>query len=182
VALEAVESYLASHPLRRGLGKEELRGRLNLPQRQFTLVLESIVAAGLLVDAGASVTTPTWQPRLSQAQSQAAEAYVSSLRASPATPPTDQAPDEELLAYLVENGDVVDVGGSTVFAADAYQNMTEAVIAYLREHETVTMAQARDLLGSSRRYVQPFLEFLDAARITMRRGDERVLGPRAPSA
>jgi hypothetical protein len=37
------------------------------------------------------------------------------------------------------------------------------------------MAQVRDLLGSSRRYVQPFLEELDRRHVTMRRGDERLL-------
>jgi selenocysteine-specific elongation factor len=96
-------------------------------------------------------------------------------------PPADEAPNEELLAYLVDTGEVVDVGSNTVFAADAYQRMSDAVVAHLRQHGTITMGQARDLLGSSRRYVQPFLEHLDAARVTMRRGDERVLGPRAPT-
>ncbi|HLF79008.1 MAG TPA: selenocysteine-specific translation elongation factor [Dehalococcoidia bacterium] len=182
LASEAVEAYLTSHPLRRGLGKEELRNRLNLPQRQFTLVLDAFVKAGALVDTGAAVSTTGWEPRLSPSQAQAADAYLALLRSAPTTPPADQAPDVELLAHLVEKGDIVDVGNNTVFAADAYERMIEAVVAHLRQRETITMAEARDLLGSSRRYVQPFLESLDAARITLRRGDERVLGPRAPSA
>ena len=58
--------------------------------------------------------------------------------------------------------------------------MTAVVVDHLRQHETITMGQTRDLLSSSRRYVQPLLEYLDRERITLRRGDERVLGPRAP--
>jgi hypothetical protein len=37
------------------------------------------------------------------------------------------------------------------------------------------MGEVRDLLGTSRRYVQPFLEELDRRRVTVRRGDERYL-------
>ena len=40
---------------------------------------------------------------------------------------------------------------------------------------TITLAQARDLLGTSRRYAQAFLEDLDRQRVTRRVGDARVL-------
>jgi selenocysteine-specific elongation factor len=53
--------------------------------------------------------------------------------------------------------------------------MTAKVVDALKAQETITMAQVRDLLGSSRRYVQPFLEELDRRHVTMRRGDERLL-------
>jgi selenocysteine-specific elongation factor len=179
-ATESVASHLRTHPLRRGLAKEELRSRLGLPQRTFALVLDAILANDTLVDSGASVSPPGWAPRLTAAQAKAAEGYLAALRATPNTPPADQRIDEEVLAFLVEHGDVVDVGANTVFAADAFQRMTAVVVDHLRQHETITMGQARDLLASSRRYVQPLLEHLDRERITLRRGDERVLGPRAP--
>jgi len=37
------------------------------------------------------------------------------------------------------------------------------------------VAQARDLLASSRRYVLPLLEWFDAQKITRRVGDDRIL-------
>ena len=43
----------------------------------------------------------------------------------------------------------------------------------------ITVAQVRDMFGTSRRYVLSLLEHLDSERVTLRRGDERVLGPRA---
>jgi len=49
----------------------------------------------------------------------------------------------------------------------------------LREQGTITVAQARDVLGSSRRYVLAILGRFDADGVTRRRGDERVPGPRA---
>jgi selenocysteine-specific elongation factor len=39
----------------------------------------------------------------------------------------------------------------------------------------MTAAAFRDLIGSSRKYAVPLLEYLDATRVTRRIGDERVL-------
>jgi len=43
----------------------------------------------------------------------------------------------------------------------------------------VTIASLRDALGVSRKYAQAYLEHCDAARITLRVGDARVLRRRA---
>ena len=62
-----------------------------------------------------------------------------------------------------------------VFASEAYREMVERVVAHLKERQTVTLAQVRDLLGTSRKYAQALLENMDQERITRRVGDERVL-------
>ncbi|MCC9076674.1 SelB C-terminal domain-containing protein [Litorilinea aerophila] len=49
------------------------------------------------------------------------------------------------------------------------------VQAFLQEQGTITLAQARDLLQTSRKYAQALLEEMDARRITRREGDLRVL-------
>jgi len=43
----------------------------------------------------------------------------------------------------------------------------------------VTVADIRTILDSTRKYVVPIVESLDAAGITKRVGDNRVLGPKA---
>lgn len=80
-----------------------------------------------------------------------------------------------MLAYLEDRGDIVRVDERVVFAAEAYREMVERVVAHLKEQETVTLAQVRDLLGTSRRYAQALLEHMDQQRITRRVGDQRVL-------
>ncbi|MCS7051587.1 MAG: SelB C-terminal domain-containing protein [Thermomicrobium sp.] len=39
---------------------------------------------------------------------------------------------------------------------------------------SITLAQVRDTLGTSRKYAQALLEYLDQRRITRRVGDARV--------
>ena len=47
------------------------------------------------------------------------------------------------------------------------------------QRRTMTAAEARDVLGATRKYILPLLEHMDALRITRRVGDARVLGPGA---
>ncbi|MEW6251378.1 MAG: SelB C-terminal domain-containing protein [Planctomycetota bacterium] len=44
----------------------------------------------------------------------------------------------------------------------------------------MTVSESRVLLGSTRKYVVPLVERLDAAGVTRRVGDQRLLGPKAP--
>ncbi|MBC7344886.1 MAG: SelB C-terminal domain-containing protein, partial [Clostridia bacterium] len=39
----------------------------------------------------------------------------------------------------------------------------------------ISLAEVRDILGTSRKYALPFLEYLDQTKVTRRVGDKRVL-------
>ena len=50
------------------------------------------------------------------------------------------------------------------------------MIATAAEHGgSITLAQLRDELGTSRKFAQALLEHLDSERVTIRRGDEHVV-------
>ena len=117
---------------------------------------------------------PDHEPRLSPEQRQKAAAFLEALAAGRYSPPTDNLPGPELLAYLEERGQVVRAG-EVVFAAEAYREMVERIVAHLREKGTITLAQVRDMLGTSRKYAQALLAHMDEQQITRRLGDERVL-------
>jgi selenocysteine-specific elongation factor len=176
-ALAAINEHLKEYPLRRGLGREELRSRLNLPPRLFGPVLQALVARGGLVDADAAVAPEGWAPALTPGPRAGAAAVLTSLKTNPYAPPTDHRPSEDVVAYLADAGELVDCAG-TAFTTEAFDAMTARVVELGRSKPTFTMAEVRNLLGTSRRYVQPFLEELDRRRITVRRGDDRYLrGP-----
>ncbi|MCI0888410.1 MAG: SelB C-terminal domain-containing protein, partial [Chloroflexi bacterium] len=46
---------------------------------------------------------------------------------------------------------------------------------HLRQHGKVTVAEVRDMFGTSRKYALAVLEHLDEEHVTRRVGDERVL-------
>jgi selenocysteine-specific elongation factor len=49
---------------------------------------------------------------------------------------------------------------------------------YIEAHGRMTMAEFRDLLGTSRKYAVPLLEWFDSRAITVRSGDYRMLRTR----
>ena len=80
-----------------------------------------------------------------------------------------------MLGYLIQEGRVVKVSEEVVFSQKAYGDMVDLVVRHAKTEGSITVAQARNLLGSSRKYVLPLLEHLDQQRVTRRVGDERVL-------
>ena len=105
--------------------KEELRSRLRLSPRVFNAAVKRWLEAGELTVTAAGVGLPGHEVKLSPAQQARAEAFLRDLEAEPFAPKSDERPDEELLAYLVEKGQVV-VLGDVAFSTAAYREMVTA--------------------------------------------------------
>ena len=173
-ALGMAREFVAEHPLRSGIPKEELRSRLGLPAKAFSglearLLSEERLAAreGALDVAGREVT-------LSAEQEREAAAIVERLRAAAANPGTERV-EGELAAYLESAGRIVRVTEGIYLEAEVHAGMVEQVRAAIGERERITLAEVRDLFGTSRRVAQAFLEDLDRRQVTRRVGDARVL-------
>jgi selenocysteine-specific elongation factor len=48
-------------------------------------------------------------------------------------------------------------------------------VQYLRDHREITPIEFKDLLGVSRKFAIPLLEYFDGQKVTIRVGDKRVL-------
>lgn len=184
------------YPLRSGLSKEEWRTRLGLSPRMaaevFPALLEEAVLAEAPVAARASGTTsglirlPDFTPTFTADQRQQVERLLRAFRANPYAPAgraeIEAEVGSEVLWALLEQGTLVRLGSvadPVFFLRETYDEAVSRLVSYLRDHGTITVAQARDLLGTTRKYVLPLLEHLDERRITRRQGDQRTLG-RAP--
>ncbi len=81
---------------------------------------------------------------------------------------------EALLAYVFANGTLVRLNDDSFIHREAYRKAVATLKAHFAGHETLTLAQFRDLIGSARKQAQAILEYFDALKYTMRKGDERV--------
>jgi selenocysteine-specific elongation factor len=188
--------YHRQYPLRPGPPREEWRSRLGLPPRLANDVVPALVAAGELAEGshgngvpaghGATLRRPAHEPQLSPEQRRAVDALLERFRREPFGPPTrpevEEAVGGEVAAALIEQGTLVKVTDAILLERAAYAEVVARIVAYLRTHPTITVADARDLLGTTRKYMLAIFEHLDERRITRRSGDDRVLGPHAPSA
>ncbi|TMB64369.1 MAG: hypothetical protein E6J43_13570 [Chloroflexi bacterium] len=172
---EVLGAYHELSPLRPGMPKEELRGRLGLTPRVLDPLLAYWTGAGIAKEIGAVIALTDHEPRLAPHAEARTRAFIEQLRASPFSPQTDASLDDELLAYLEARGEIVCVSDGVAFATDAYREMVERVSAHIRDNGSVTLAEVRNMLSTSRKYAQALLEHMDAERITRRVEDARVL-------
>jgi selenocysteine-specific elongation factor len=141
-----------------------------LDERQ-RLVLDTL--DGVVVESGRA-------RRPAAADPLAGHPYVAALEAAPFSPPPPVDVDRGELRALIQRGLVVEHDG-ICFAPSAVDAAARVVAGLLAASpDGVTVAQVRDALGTSRKFLLPLLAVLDGTGVTRRRGDLRVGGPRLP--
>lgn len=179
-----VSDYHRRYPLRPGIGRETVRTGLNVSTRLFDEAVELFVEQGRIVADGATLRLPEHVVTFSAEQEQVIERLMTVLQTQPYAPPvwdellTDGEFDVELLTALIERGDLVKVSSELVFPRSVIKNVEKQVVAHIAAHGSVDVAALRDMLGTSRKYALPLLEYLDSVDVTRRVGDVRVLSPR----
>jgi selenocysteine-specific elongation factor len=102
-----------------------------------------------------------------------ADEVLQELQAAGTGPPASEP--TPALRLLVKRGDAVELGGSLFAARGAADSVLERIKTICREEGEISLAGLRDSLGTSRKYAQAWLEYSDAAGVTSRTGDVRVL-------
>lgn len=179
-----LREYHRTHPFRRGMPRQELKGRLEpvtgpLSTRVFNEIMAQAQQLGRVREDAGIVAEASFQITLTDEQRRAADALIASFQASPYTPPSYadavQQVGEPIVQALLELGELVRLNDDVLFLRSTYEEMVEQVAAYIEREGEITVAQARDLFRTSRKYALALMEYLDAQRITVRVGDVRRL-------
>jgi selenocysteine-specific elongation factor len=106
--------------------------------------------------------------------------FLAALAVTPWAPPSPAALEVSppTVRALVHSGAVVDLDG-LVFSAGALADARTRVARLVVEQESVTLADVRSALGTTRRHAVAIVNRMDAEGVTRRRGDVRIAGPRA---
>jgi len=181
-AAQLIDDEHRAHPERSGVPLADLRSAI---AKEFPLdeVFDALVAH--LSEQGFARSGPAMQRASHRATlpdplRAAGEALRRALAAQPFEPPsrkelTPDAAAQRALKFLIENGEVVEISAELVLSAAAASQATANVKAFLAKHGPSTVSELRQSLGSSRRVVVPFLEYLDRTFVTVRHGDKRAL-------
>ena len=171
----ALQLFHTQYPLRQGVPAQEIRSRLDLSQPVYQRALIRLVDENIVVDERQSLRLPDHEITLTEKMEEEAAAYLNALQKDPYSPPADAKVSQELLSVLIDQGKVVRVADGVIFAASAYKEMTDRIVEHLKAQGSITVADARTMFDSSRKYILPLMEHLDQQQITRRNGDERVL-------
>lgn len=180
---DALADYHAQYPLRPGLGREELKSRLQgrekWPAKLFNELFSRAVAAGVVEEAGEYARRPGYQITFAPEQQAKINALLAAFRRQPYTPPSMAESiaqtDVELISALMYQGLLVRLSEDVLLLRETYDEMVPRIVAYIKEHGSMTVAQARDTFSASRKYALAIMEYLDEKKVTRRVGDERVL-------
>ena len=178
-----IGNYHRNYPLRRGLPREELKSRLKdltrSSTRLFNTAVRRLELEERLKEAGPLVFLPDHTIRFTPQQQAKIDRLLAQFAASPYSPPNfkdcQAEVGEDVLAALVDTGQLVAVAPDVVFRQVDFERMVADIRSMIQKRGALTVAEARDHFNTSRRYVLAFLEYLDAIGITVRVGDERRL-------
>jgi selenocysteine-specific elongation factor len=180
---DALTEYHAQYPLRPGLGREELKsrmqGREKWPAKLFNELMARAVAEGLIEEAGEYLRRPGFEISFAPEQQAKVDALLAAFRRQPYTPPSMAEAiaqtDADIVSALVYRGTLARLSEDVLFEAKVYDEMVARIMAHIKEHGSMTVAQVRDAFNTSRKYALAIMEYLDEKKITRRVGDERVL-------
>jgi selenocysteine-specific elongation factor len=89
--------------------------------------------------------------------------------------PVDRSRAQKIVTLLLRDRVLLKLGDDLVFHRTALENLRTLVTAQKAKTPRVNVAVFKDLVGVSRKYAIPLLEYLDRERVTRRVGDERVI-------
>ena len=189
---ESTVSELAAfhdaNPKATGVATSALRDLVDrrLSPRVFDAVLELAVERGSVVVEAGQVRDPHAAVSALAAESEARAKLLPLLDSQGLAPSTvaelasaagvDGGLARKILGRAASDGLVVRVSAELHFASKAIAHAREALVAHLTAHpEGATSADLRDVLGVSRKYAIPLLEYFDGQGVTKRVGEVRVL-------
>ncbi len=80
-----------------------------------------------------------------------------------------------IIESLAENGSLVKLDFQYYMAKDAYDKAMKALMDHLQKNGRITLAEFRDIMGTSRKYAMTFLDYADRNRLTEKKEDYRIL-------
>ncbi len=178
-----LKQFHAQFPLKRGMGREELKSKLAIASaKTFNMILARLLSDRAIMESEAKgggnplLSLPGFEVRFNPAQLKQVNTLLEAFRAQPYSPPavSELGTDSNLVAALVDNGQLKKIAENLYFTTEAYEEMLAQILKKLDAQGKIMLAEVRDMFGSSRKYVQSLLEYLDDNRITRRVGDERV--------
>jgi len=177
-AARIIDTAHRTHPERRGLELSELRAELNAASPAVFDALIVDLCRTDFVRAENKIARNSHRPSLPPDLKAGADKIRATLSAKPFDPPargTIADKNDAAFRFLIEDGEIVEVSPEVVLLREYLEQMKTQVVDFISTNGPATAGQLREKLGTSRRIIIPFLEYLDRVGVTQRIGDSRQL-------
>ena len=185
---ESLSGYHKLTPLHAGMKEAEVRQKCFKAQDQVTAdaLLSALRQEGKIRRVSERYALSDFEIKFTKRQNNIKQKLLQTYRAadleSPGTddvlaafPQNEKVDAKQVLESLVTGGELVMLTPQICWHKDVYDRVCGVVKAHFAEHETLTLAELRDILSTSRKYTLAVLEYYDKNRITKKDGDLRRL-------
>ncbi|MFQ5766601.1 MAG: selenocysteine-specific translation elongation factor [Acidobacteriota bacterium] len=182
-----LQDYHRRNPLQRGMSLQELRRRAaaDPPAALVDAFLEKLVAAGTIRVEGERASAATHEVILAEAEEELLAKVSSTIRQAGLDPPdvkallrrqgVESARARSLIHVLLQRGELIRVAENYHLHARVLMELKESLWQRRETDPIIDVASFKRLTSTTRRTAIPLLEYLDAEKITTRRGDQRYI-------
>ena len=184
-----IEAAHRDEPWAMGVTSTALARTLGVPEALIVRVLEHFANDGRLLNREGYYAALDHEPRFTSEQRALFEQLVPGdaqpflpVPLAAAVTAVKRSPVQgasRAFDTMLARGALVKVGDD-LYRGSQVAQIRARVATHIRERGRMTAAEFRDLLGTSRKYAVPMLEWLDAHGVTIRDGDYRTLRGRSP--
>ncbi len=185
--LEFLAAFHEKQPLSSGASREELKRRFLArgSNAYFQFVLERLAKEGAVRLASGKVSLASNEVRLSADQQDLSRRLLEQIETESWNPPglaqltellgSPAKNIQEIFYFFLENGTIVKVSEDIVLTARRVEQLVLKTRTSFPAGVAFSVADFKDLLGVSRKFAIPYLEYLDRNGVTHRVGDRRMI-------
>ena len=121
------------------------------------------------------------KPKISSHQKVLISKILKILKDNPTNPPKEKTliseitGGKEIIDFLIQEGEIIKLSEGILLENKNYDIMKNKLIDFLKINGSISIAQVRELLGISRKYIIPLLNKMDEEKITQRKENVRIL-------
>lgn len=172
-------------PLSMGFARKDVLPELKADRLVLDKVLADMLAAGTIKQTESGLQIPARAPKLAGAQAAVAEKIsVLYRRTGFSSPRHDELPQllgmlesaiKPVFDFLVQTGQLVVISDKVVLHRELLELSRQKLVEHITKNGPLDSGAFKDVLGTSRKYSIPILEYWDAKGLTKRVGNARVL-------
>ncbi|AZO94731.1 selenocysteine-specific translation elongation factor [Halocella sp. SP3-1] len=181
-----IKEYHRKYHLRPGVPKNEIKVKLSmkLDNTEYNVLIKKIVDEGEIIVKGSTLSLPGFIVKYKPEEKEIRDKMLKLYTENKFNPPDrntimnkfeNKDIVEEIYASLINEDILLQISEGIFIHIDVLEEAEKMLKDFLTKNETIELGQFRDMLGSSRKYALPLLEFFDREGVTVRKGDKREL-------
>jgi len=183
-----VDEHHAAFPLDPGAPLQSVRVRTTPNPGLADLIVSTLVRQQKVDVSGGLVMRHGWTPTLDQRARSTLEGIARILEQADREPPSVEELEQQfgpdtvsVLKVLERESRAVQVAPDRYYATAALDRLEALLRSAMADGREKSPSELRDVLGVSRKYLIPLLEYADRTGLTQRRATGRIIGSRTPS-